>query len=185
MTERELWHARLLHERDTKNLTDMHVRILLFTKEAIEAGNDQLSHAAIAKALKVGVGTVGKTFKRARRLGLLDWETQFRNWHGVRRMTMNQYRVVPPKPEATQQNRASISYGQYLKTSEWRDKRRAALTRALYRCQLCNANGNAEGVVLQVHHRSYDTFGKEFPSDLIVLCKPCHARHHQIYARRA
>lgn len=73
----------------------------------------------------------------------------------------------------------SMLYSEYLRTPEWRDKRKSALSRALYRCQLCNVNGNDENVILQVHHRTYENLGRELSSDLIVLCKPCHYRHHR------
>lgn len=94
------WRQRLTQERDLKNLTDLHTRILLFTQGSIEAGDDQLSHAAVAAALKVGVRTVGDAYRRAKALGLLTWEAQFRAVHGVRRRTVNLYRLAVPEAEA-------------------------------------------------------------------------------------
>ena len=98
------WRQRLLAERDLKNLTDLHVRILLFTQGVIEAGEDQMSHAAVAEALKVAVRTVGDTYRRARVLGLLSWEAQFRDVQGVRRRTVNRYRLVLPVVEAIERH---------------------------------------------------------------------------------
>jgi len=66
-----VWRQRLRDERAIRNITDTHVRILEFTLGAIEAGDDQLSHAAVAEALRVGVRTVGDTYRRAKALGLL------------------------------------------------------------------------------------------------------------------
>jgi hypothetical protein len=97
-----LWRQRLLAERAMRNITDLHVRILLFTQGAIEAGDDQLSHAAIAESLGVGVRTVGDTYRRAKGVGLLAWEAQYREVGGVRRRTVNRYRLAipatPPEP---------------------------------------------------------------------------------------
>lgn len=210
------WQQRLSLERDIKNLTDLHVRILLHAQGVIASGQDDMSHAAIAKALNIGVRTVGDAYRRAKTLGLLDWDAQFRPVNGVRRRTVNCYRLIVPhqttevkdadvrrhrpsrvsvepthatKPKHQTKERArqiekrnreeelrSMTYYEYLKTPEWRDKRAAAIHRAAYRCQLCNAHGN--DVVLQAHHRSYETLGQELSNDLVVLCKPCHARHH-------
>ncbi len=91
-----LWRQRLLEERAMRNITDTHVRILLFTQGAIEAGDDQLSHAAIAEALGVGVRTVGDTYRRAMGVGLLAWEAQYRLVGGRRRRTVNCYRLTMP-----------------------------------------------------------------------------------------
>lgn len=110
------WRQRLTEERDLKNLTDLHVRILLFTQGAIEAGDSQMSHGEVAAALKVGVGTVGDAYRRARLLGLLTWEAQFKDVHGVRRRTVNLYRLAAPKgdaevrPDVRRQNKRPIPF---------------------------------------------------------------------------
>lgn len=67
----------------------------------------------------------------------------------------------------------SMPYQQYLKTEHWQTVRRAALKRARFRCQVCNANAP-----LDVHHRTYENRGAEWASDVIALCRECHARHH-------
>lgn len=65
------------------------------------------------------------------------------------------------------------AHSDYLKSPEWSARRRAALDRANHRCQLCNATQN-----LNVHHRTYENWGKEQPEDLTVLCEDCHAKFH-------
>ena len=105
LTDQEafIWRQRLLAERTLRNITDLHVRsILLYTQGAIEGGDDQLSHAAIAEALGVGVRTVGDTYRRAKGVGLLEWDAQFRDAGGVRKRTVNRYRLTMPvaEPEA-------------------------------------------------------------------------------------
>lgn len=69
---------------------------------------------------------------------------------------------------------AAMPYKEYLKTPEWQDRRKKALSFAKYCCQLCNASG----VQLDVHHRTYANRGNEKMRDLIVLCRTCHGKHH-------
>jgi hypothetical protein len=66
-----------------------------------------------------------------------------------------------------------LPYFLYLQTAHWRHLRRCKLREAGERCQICNAAGN-----LDVHHRTYERRGEELLSDLTVLCRPCHSRHH-------
>jgi hypothetical protein len=65
-------------------------------------------------------------------------------------------------------------YIAYLDTPEWSAKRRIALANAGHRCQVCNA----ENCRLDVHHRTYERFGVELETDLIVLCRKCHKIFH-------
>lgn len=66
-----------------------------------------------------------------------------------------------------------MPYGEYLRTQHWNAVRLAALRRARWRCQVCNVSGR-----LDVHHRTYENRGDEQASDVIALCRSCHARHH-------
>lgn len=72
-----------------------------------------------------------------------------------------------------QQELQSMSYSDYLETPEWNEKRKQALKRARYHCQVCNNDG-----VLHVHHRTYENRGSEYASDLLVLCADCHEHFH-------
>jgi len=67
----------------------------------------------------------------------------------------------------------TMPYRDYLQTPEWQERRKAALKRAGYRCQVCN-----RGRTLHVHHRTYERRGAELASDLIDLCDECHALYH-------
>lgn len=69
---------------------------------------------------------------------------------------------------------ASMPYRDYLATPEWDKTRRAALRRAGFQCQTCSAGGR-----LNVHHRTYERRGNEYPRDLTVLCEDCHSLFHQ------
>ncbi len=62
----------------------------------------------------------------------------------------------------------------YLKSSEWKARRGAALARAGGRCQDCGATRN-----LHVHHLTYKRHGREEARDLRVLCASCHRRRHR------
>jgi hypothetical protein len=74
--------------------------------------------------------------------------------------------------------RYAHSYGAYLNSPQWGQRRREALRRAGYRCIECGAT---EG--LEVHHLTYERLGYERPEDLTVLCNPCHAKEHGRPAR--
>lgn len=69
---------------------------------------------------------------------------------------------------------ATMPYAEYLKTPEWKQRRRRAVMRAKRKCQLCGAQDQ----VLHVHHNTYDNRGAEPACDLIVLCAPCHEWYH-------
>ena len=66
-----------------------------------------------------------------------------------------------------------FNYHDYLRSDEWKVKREEAIKRADRRCQICFSPND-----LNVHHRTYDRVGNERNSDLIVLCKECHAKFH-------
>jgi 5-methylcytosine-specific restriction endonuclease McrA len=67
-----------------------------------------------------------------------------------------------------------MPYADYLHSPEWQTTRVAALKRARYACQLCRATNTT----LDVHHNTYERRGHELPTDLIVLCRGCHGKHH-------
>lgn len=72
------------------------------------------------------------------------------------------------------ENMTKETYREYLKSPYWKRTRKKALQRASYRCQICSSKDE----ILDVHHNSYDRLGAEDPSDLIVLCRPCHSKVH-------
>ncbi len=82
-------------------------------------------------------------------------------------------REMDRRPPPTPLN--ELPYAEYLQTPHWHLKRKEALKRAYYRCQLCGA-GNLE---LHVHHTTYERLGDEHPADLTVLCHRCHKGYHE------
>lgn len=67
-----------------------------------------------------------------------------------------------------------MPYREYLQTEEWKERRRRAMKRAGFRCQVCNQSDT-----LNVHHRTYERRGDERNDDLLVLCQPCHELFHR------
>lgn len=51
--------------------------------------------------------------------------------------------------------------------------RKIALRRAGYRCERCGERGE-----FHIHHKTYERFGHELPSDVEVLCLACHGAQH-------
>jgi 5-methylcytosine-specific restriction endonuclease McrA len=62
----------------------------------------------------------------------------------------------------------------YLRSREWRARRKDALAVAGGRCQDCGASRD-----LHVHHLTYKRYGRELSRDLRVLCSGCHRRRHR------
>lgn len=69
--------------------------------------------------------------------------------------------------------RASEVYRIYMQSPEWAERRKAKLTEAGYHCERCPSRER-----LEVHHRSYQNFGRERMEELEVLCHDCHAAEH-------
>lgn len=65
----------------------------------------------------------------------------------------------------------------YLRSDHWARTAAEARTRAGHRCQRCRTAGR-----LDVHHVVYDHLWREYPVDLMVLCRTC---HNKIHGRRA
>lgn len=64
-------------------------------------------------------------------------------------------------------------YKRYMSSPEWKFLRVQILARDKQVCQGCLL-----ATATDVHHRTYEHFGKEFAFELISLCKPCHERMH-------
>lgn len=67
----------------------------------------------------------------------------------------------------------SMPYPEYLQSAWWQFRREQTLKSDGYRCRLCNSAST-----LNVHHRTYERRGEEQDSDLITLCRGCHAKFH-------
>jgi hypothetical protein len=60
------------------------------------------------------------------------------------------------------------NYENYINSDEWKLKRKQALERDSYICQICGNDAN------EVHHLTYAHFKEEWLFELVSLCKACH-----------
>ena len=67
-------------------------------------------------------------------------------------------------------------YVDYLKSREWQELRRLVFRFYGGRCAL-NARHTKH---LETHHRTYERLGRERVDDIIVLCRDCHQRYHDL-----
>lgn len=68
----------------------------------------------------------------------------------------------------------SVDYYAYIASAAWKRKRMQALEYYGNRCHVC---GSTES--LHVHHKRYACLGREKMKNLEVLCRGCHANHHE------
>lgn len=64
-------------------------------------------------------------------------------------------------------------YVTYIEGPEWGRTRTLALEYYGDACCFCNSTER-----LNVHHRTYERLERERLADLIVICRDCHAKHH-------
>lgn len=69
-------------------------------------------------------------------------------------------------------------YNAHLKSSKWKLIRKAKMDEAHRTCQKCGTTSKR----LEVHHKTYERFGNEPLSDLLLLCGDCHAFEDKIRA---
>ena len=68
-----------------------------------------------------------------------------------------------------------MNYKDYLSGSHWRKFRKQALDHYGMKCVDC---GEEKGR-FDIHHLTYERFGKEELSDVVVLCHHCHYKRHE------
>lgn len=66
-------------------------------------------------------------------------------------------------------------YYKYLKSKEWTDIKIDLYQTRGKKCEVCGSINRIE-----VHHVHYKNVFKEEPEDLILLCKNCHKKEHNI-----
>lgn len=65
-------------------------------------------------------------------------------------------------------------YNAYLRTPEWREKRRWVLERDNHLCTGCRLTD-----ATQVHHLTYEHVGNELLFELTSVCQTCHDKAHE------
>lgn len=96
-------------------------------------------------------------------------------WKEVQQERHKEYEIYEARKQRRLLELKTMPYSEYLKTQEWQVRRKQHLKSAGYRCQVCNS----KGVVLDVHHRTYERRGTENYKDLIALCRDCHRLFHK------
>lgn len=76
---------------------------------------------------------------------------------------------------------AWVDYDAYMRSPEWADVREVILTRAGEHCEWCDRycgpdldKQGDDYETLEVHHMTYERFGRELPGDLRAICWGCH-----------
>jgi len=65
------------------------------------------------------------------------------------------------------------SYIEYLKSDDWRERRKILIDEAGGVCADCGEKGK------QLHHENYDNLGcEELDVDVVLLCTDCHNERH-------
>ena len=81
--------------------------------------------------------------------------------------------MASPRKPPKSRRRKRQPYSAYLQSAHWLRTKAKALEYYGNSCCFCGSKER-----LEVHHRSYKRKGRELMSDLTVLCRRCHARHH-------
>ena len=64
-------------------------------------------------------------------------------------------------------------YIEYLKSDEWREKRKILMEQCDWTCSKCGKKAT------QLHHLNYNNIGnEELNTDVVPLCKDCHDEIH-------
>lgn len=66
-------------------------------------------------------------------------------------------------------------YKNYLKSDAWKKKRTKVIDRANGICEECAFNHGVD-----VHHTTYQRLFRESMKDLVLLCRACHTKHHEL-----
>jgi 5-methylcytosine-specific restriction endonuclease McrA len=61
-----------------------------------------------------------------------------------------------------------------MRSWRWQMVKIRKLNAAAHKCENCG-----EPYGLQVHHLTYERLGRELDTDLVVLCRQCHANEHR------
>jgi len=70
-----------------------------------------------------------------------------------------------------------VDYEQYINSPQWRARKVDYYSRHPKRCRACDTSN---GVIIDLHHHTYERLGYELDEDLVPLCR---YHHKQIHAR--
>ena len=72
-----------------------------------------------------------------------------------------------------------MSYNNYLKSNYWKKRREEFKIKTWGRCFICHSRKK-----LNVHHKRYNSLGKEKHTDLRLLCEECQHKIHKYKLER-
>lgn len=72
-------------------------------------------------------------------------------------------------------------YRKTIASARWRKLRQERILATGYRCEHCKKVVFSK--MLALHHKTYDRLGKELPTDIELLCPPCHEDADGVRAR--
>jgi 5-methylcytosine-specific restriction endonuclease McrA len=67
------------------------------------------------------------------------------------------------------------TYYKYLLSDEWQQIRNELFESRGRNCEICHSTK-----FLQIHHKTYKRVFREDPADLIIVCRTCHEKIHEI-----
>lgn len=83
-----------------------------------------------------------------------------------------------PKPPSRDKNKSpKENYYDFLQSDYWRYVRKLKLKQCGNKCQICGSKKD-----LNIHHNTYAHHGQEHKhlEDLVVLCRKCHEKFHDV-----
>jgi len=68
----------------------------------------------------------------------------------------------------------------YYQTPHWKQFREKILLERNFKCETCGVRHPKATRKLEVHHKHYESVGKENPEDVLCLCRRCHRLIHKL-----
>ena len=134
-----------------------------YVKQCLTCGNAMPQPIKTETALKINGGNEPFLFDEQKQV---DWKAQ----------KVNAYKEIRVRYEESKNvaiAEHSEWYRDYLKSPEWKLKRKKVLKRANNICEGC-----LEQPAIEVHHVSYANIGDELLYQLAALCEDCHRKAH-------
>lgn len=78
---------------------------------------------------------------------------------------------IPPKKRKKEKK---LTYMRYLNSASWKNFKDELKKQRGNKCEHCGR----ENVTLDGHHLTYERLFNELPSDVLLLCRPCHKLQH-------
>jgi hypothetical protein len=108
----------------------------------------------------------------------VSWRAKAKAKSGERHLELKEQRALQKELQReqyiSQSSGRQAAYSRYINSAEWQELRRKVIARAKGKCEGC---GNRPAT--DVHHLTYQRFGKEMLFDLVAVCEDCHKAIHK------